>query len=80
MQKQSALNTLQGYYEGLNDDEKKQLLQQTVGDRADEVAKEFESGDYETSGKNVLQGLYNGLNNGTLGQNLINKAAGIAKI
>ena len=77
--KQSALNTLQGYYEGLNDDEKKQLLQQTVGDRADEVAKEFESGDYETSGKNVLQGLYNGLNNGTLGQNLINKAAGIAK-
>lgn len=77
--KQSALNTLQGYYEGLNDDEKKQLLQQTVGDRADEVAKEFENGDYETSGKNVLQGLYNGLNNRTLGQNLINTAAGIAK-
>lgn len=77
--KQSALNTLQGYYEGLNDDEKKQLLQQTVGDRADEVAKEFESGDYETSGKNVLQGLYDGLSNGTLGQNLISKAAGIAK-
>ena len=77
--KQSALSTLQGYYEGLNDDEKKQLLQQTVGDRADEVAKEFENGDYETSGQNVLQGLYNGLNNGTLGQNLINKAAGIAK-
>ena len=43
------------------------------------MAKEFENGDYETSGKNVLQGLYNGLNNGTLGQNLINKAAGIAK-
>lgn len=77
--KQSALNNLQGFYEGLNDDEKKQLLQQTAGDRADEVAKEFENGDYETSGKNVLQGLYNGLNNGTLGQNLINKAAGIAK-
>lgn len=77
--KQSALNDLQGFYEGLSDDEKKQLLQQTVGDRAEEVAKEFENGDYETSGKNVLQGLYNGLNNGTLGQNLINKAAGIAK-
>ena len=77
--KQSALNNLQGFYEGLSDDEKKQLLQQTAGDRADEVAKEFENGDYETSGKNVLQGLYNGLNNGTLGQNLINKAAGIAK-
>lgn len=77
--KQSALNNLQGFYEGLNDNEKKQLLQQTVGDRADEVAKEFENGDYETSGKNVLEGLYNGLNNGTLGQNLINKAAGIAK-
>ena len=27
----------------------------------------------------MLQGLYNGLNNGTLGQNLISKAAGIAK-
>lgn len=77
--KQSALNNLQGFYEGLSNDEKKQLLQQTAGDRADEVAKEFENGDYETSGKNVLQGLYNGLNNGTLGQNLINKAAGIAK-
>ncbi len=77
--KQSALNNLQGFYEGLNDDEKKQLLQQTVGDRADEVAKEFENGDYETSGQNVLQGLYNGLSNGTLGENLINKAAEIAK-
>ena len=49
--KEEALKTLQGYYEGLNDDEKKQLLQQTVGDRAAEVAKQFESGDYETSGK-----------------------------
>ena len=77
--KESALSDLQGFYEGLNDEEKKQLLQETVGDRADEVAKQFENGDYETSGKNVLQGLYNGLSNGTLGQNLINKAAGIAK-
>ena len=77
--KQKALNTLQGYYEGLNDEEKKQLLQQTVGDRADEVAKEFENGDYETSGKNVLEGLYKGLNNGSLGTSLINKAAEIAK-
>ena len=77
--KESALNDLQGFYEGLNDDEKKQLLQETVGDRADEVAKEFENGDYETSGQNVLQGLYNGLNNRTLGKNLIDKAAGIAK-
>lgn len=77
--KQSALNDLQGFYEGLNNEEKKQLLQQTVGERADEVAKEFENGDYETSGKNVLQGLYDGLSNGTLGQNLISKAAGIAK-
>ena len=77
--KKSALSTLQGYYEGLNDEEKKQLLQATVGDRAEEVAKQFESGGYETSGKNVLQGLYNGLSNGTLGKNLIDKAAGIAK-
>ena len=77
--KQSALSTLQGYYEGLNDEEKKQLLQETVGDRADEVAQQFANGDYETSGENVLQGLYNGLSNGTLGNNLINKAAEIAK-
>lgn len=77
--KQKALNTLQGYYEGLNDEEKKSLLKATVGDRANEVAEEFESGDYETSGKNVLQGLYNGLSNGSLGQSLIAKAASIAK-
>ena len=77
--KQEALKTLQGFYEGLNDKEKKELLKETVGKRADEVAKEFEKGDYETSGKNVLQGIYKGLNNGSLGQSLINKAAGIAK-
>ena len=77
--KEKALNTLQGFYEGLNDDEKKELLKTTVGDRADEVAKEFESGDYQTSGENVLKGLYNGLNNGKLGQSLITKAASIAR-
>lgn len=77
--KQEALKTLQGYYEGLNDKEKNELLKKTVGDKAEEVAKQFESGDYETSGKNVLRGIYNGLNNGSLGQSLINKAAGIAK-
>ena len=77
--KQEALKTLQGYYEGLNDKEKNELLKKTVGKKADEVAKQFEKGDYETSGKNVLQGIYNGLNNRTLGQSLINKAAGIAK-
>ena len=77
--KQEALKTLQGYYEGLNDKEKNELLKKTVGKKADQVAKQFENGDYETSGKNVLQGIYNGLNNRTLGQSLINKAAGIAK-
>lgn len=77
--KQKALKTLQGYYEGLNNKEKNELLKRTVGKKADQVAKQFENGDYETSGKNVLQGIYNGLNNRTLGQSLINKAAGIAK-
>ena len=77
--KQEALKTLQGYYEGLNNKEKNELLKRTVGKKADQVAKQFENGDYETSGKNVLQGIYNGLNNRTLGQSLINKAAGIAK-
>lgn len=77
--KQSALKTLQGFYEGLNDKDKKELLKKTVGDRADEVAKEFEKGDYETSGKNVLKGLYSGLSNRSLGSSLVNKAAQIAK-
>ena len=77
--KQEALKTLQGYYEGLSDKEKNELLKKTVGKKANEVAKQFEKGDYETSGKNVLKGIYNGLNNGSLGQSLINKAAGIAK-
>lgn len=77
--KQSALKTLQGFYEGLNDEDKKELLKKTVGNRADEVAKEFEKGDYETSGKNVLKGLYSGLSNRSLGSSLVNKAAQIAK-
>lgn len=77
--KESALKTLQGFYEGLNDKDKKELLKKTVGDRADEVAKEFEKGDYETSGKNVLKGLYSGLSNRSLGSSLVNKAAQIAK-
>lgn len=77
--KESALKTLQGFYEGLNDEEKKELLKKTVGKRADEVAKEFEKGDYESSGKNVLKGLYSGLSNRSLGSSLVNKAAQIAK-
>ena len=77
--KESALKTLQGFYEGLNDKDKKELLKKTVGNRADEVAKEFEKGDYETSGKNVLKGLYSGLSNRSLGSSLVNKAAQIAK-
>lgn len=77
--KENALKTLQGFYEGLSDEEKKQLLKDTVGERADEVAEEFSKGDYQTSGENVLKGIYNGLNNGTLGQSLIAKAASIAK-
>lgn len=77
--KENALKTLQGFYEGLNDNEKKELLKATVEERADEVAKEFESGDYQKSGENVLKGLYNGLSNGSLGQSLIAKAASIAK-
>ena len=77
--KKEALDTLQGYYEGLNDKEKNELLKKTVGDKAEEVAKQFEKGDYETSGENVLEGIYDGLNNRTLGQTLINKAAGIAR-
>ena len=77
--RKEALDTLQGYYEGLNDKEKNELLKKTVGDKAEEVAKQFEKGDYETSGKNVLEGIYDGLNNRTLGQTLINKAAGIAR-
>lgn len=77
--KEEALAMLQSYYEGLTDEEKQQLLTETVGDLADDVAEEFESGDYETSGKNVLEGIYTGLSNKTLGENLIDKAAGIAK-
>lgn len=77
--KEEALKTLQGYYEGLNNKEKNELLKKTIGKKAKEVAKQFEKGDYETSGKNVLEGIYNGLNNRTLGQSLIDKAAGIAR-
>nr|DAQ40913.1 MAG TPA: minor tail protein [Caudoviricetes sp.] len=77
--KENALKTLQGFYEGLNDEEKKELLKSTVGERADEVAKEFESGDYQKSGENVLEGLYKGLSNGTIGEKLLSKAASIAK-
>ena len=77
--KEQALKTLQGYYEGLTDEEKADFLMTAVGDLAGEVAEEFESGDYDTSGRNVLEGIYNGLNNSTWGQKLVNKAANIAK-
>lgn len=77
--KKEALKNLQGFYEGLSDKDKKKLLTSTVGNLADKVAKEFEKGDYETSGKNVLEGIYKGLNNGSLGKSLIDKAAGLAK-
>lgn len=77
--KQEALNTLQGFYEGLSDKEKKELLKETVGDRAEEVAEEFKKGNYESSGKEVLNGIFKGLSNGKLGQNLITKAASLAK-
>ena len=77
--KQEALDTLQGFYEGLSDEEKKELLKDTVGDRAEEVAEEFKKGDYKSSGEEVLNGIYKGLSNGSLAQNLITKAASIAQ-
>lgn len=78
--KQKALNTIMGYFQGLNDDQKRQLLQQVGIEDVDIVLEELNKGNLsEEYGKNILTGLWNGLKNGELQSNILGVAAGLAQ-
>ena len=78
--KQKALNVLQGYLNGLTDEEKRELLKQAGINNIDAVIDELNRKDLsEESGKSILEGLWNGLKNNSLQKNIIGVAAGLAK-
>lgn len=78
--KQKALNTIMGYFNGLNDDQKRQLLQQVGIQDVDIVLDELNKGNLsEDHGKNILLGLWNGLKNGTIQGNIMKTAMGLAQ-
>ena len=78
--KQKALNTIMGYFQGLNDDQKRQLLQQAGIEDVDIVLDELNKGNLsEEHGKNILTGLWNGLKNSKLQSNILGVAYGLAQ-
>lgn len=78
--RQKALNTMQGFLNGLTDEQKRELLKQAGIENVDKVIDELNRGDLsEESGKSILEGLWKGLKNGTLQKNIIGVAAGLAK-
>lgn len=78
--KQKALNTIQGYLEGLNDEQKRNLLKQAGIEDVNKVIEELNRGDLsEESGKNILEGLWHGLKNDSWQKNIIGVVAGLAK-
>ena len=78
--KQKALNTIMGYFQGLNDDQKRQLLQQAGIEDVDIVLDELNKGNLsEDHGRNILKGLWNGLRDGKLQSNILGVASGLAK-
>lgn len=78
--RQKALNTIQGYLEGLNDEQKRELLKQAGIEDVNKVIEELNRGDLsEESGKSILEGLWNGLKNDSWQKNIIGVAAGLAK-
>lgn len=78
--KQKALNTIKGYLEGLNDEQKRNLLKQAGIEDVNKVIEELNRGDLsEESGKNILEGLWQGLKNDSWQKNIIGVVAGLAK-
>lgn len=78
--RQKALNTITGYLNGLNDEQKREFLRQAGIENADAVINELDKGNLsEENGKNILKGLYNGLSNGSWKDKIIGVASGLAK-
>ena len=78
--RQKALNTMQGYLQGLTDEQKRELLKQAGIENADKVIEELNKGNLsEQSGKSILQGLYKGLKNNSWQKSILGVASGLAK-
>lgn len=78
--KNKALNTIQGYLNGLDDETKKELLKEAGIEDVDLVLDELNRGDLsEENGRNILEGLWKGLQNGSWQGKILGAASGLAK-
>lgn len=78
--KNKALNTIQGYLNGLDDNTKKELLKEAGIEDVDLVLDELNRGDLsEENGRNILEGLWKGLQNGSWQGKILGAASGLAK-
>lgn len=78
--RQKALNTIEGYLNGLQDEEKREFLKQAGIEDVNKVIDELDRGDLsEESGKSILEGLWNGLKNNSWQQNILGVVSGLAK-
>lgn len=78
--RESALETLNGFMNGLTDEEQRELLKDAGIEDVDEVMKGLKEGNLsEEQGKNVLKGILNGLNNENWNSQLKAKASGLAR-
>ena len=77
--RQKALDTIQGYINGLGDTEKRELLQAVGVEDVNLVIDELNRGDLsEESGKTILTGLWTGLQNNSLQKSILGVASGLA--
>ncbi len=77
--KQKALNIIQGYLEGLSDEEKKEFLKQAGVKDVNLVIDELNRKDLsEESGKSILEGLWTGLKNNSWQKSILGVASGLA--
>ena len=78
--RQSALETLKGFMNGLTDDEQQELLKQAGVKDVEKVMKGLKEGNLsEEQGKNVLKGILSGLSDENWNSQLKTKASGLAK-
>lgn len=77
--KQKALNTIQGYLNGLEDEQKREFLKEAGVKDAELVIDELNRKDLsEESGKSILEGLWNGLKNNSWQNSILGVAKGLA--
>lgn len=77
--KQKALNTIQGYLNGLEDEQKREFLKEAGVKDVDLVIDELNRKDLsEESGKSILEGLWNGLKNNSWQKSILGVASGLA--